>query len=334
MLKYSVIIPVFDRPLEIKELLESLSAQSFKNFEVIIVEDGSKETCEHMVKTFHDSLQIKYFFKNNTGPGDSRNFGMKNSTGDFFIFFDSDCLLPREYFSVLDKALAIRKLDAFGGPDSAQEAFSETQKAINYAMTSFFTTGGIRGGKKQLDKFQPRSFNMGISKKAYETVGGFSNIHPGEDPDLSYRIMDAGLNVGLISEAFVYHKRRVDFAKFTKQVYKFGVVRVILNKWHPKRKSLVYTLPSLFLISSIVLLTSALFTTSLWPLAPLGLLVLLLLADSFRSTGSLIISTKAVIASFIQLYSYGYGYLKSGILISVLSKNEKHAFSTFFFERK
>lgn len=334
MPKYSVIVPVFNRPFEMKELLESLSLQLFKDFEIIIVEDGSDQKSDVIAESFKSQLKIKYFFKKNTGPGDSRNFGIEQSRGDYLIFFDSDCIVPKEYFSVLDQELKERKLDAFGGPDNAHESFSGTQKAINYAMTSFFTTGGIRGGKKQLDKFQPRSFNMGISREVFSKVGGFGDIHPGEDPDLSYRIMDASFKVGLITEAFVYHKRRIDFNKFTTQVYKFGVVRVILNKWHPKRKSPVFYLPSVFLISSLVLIGYSAYTTSALGLLPLGLLGILLFMDSLRLTKSVSISLKAVYASFIQLYAYGFGFLKSLIQTSVVGKHERAAFPSFFFGRK
>jgi len=332
--KYSVIVPVYNRPFEMQELLKSLSSQMFKDFEVIVVEDGSDKKSDGIVASFKDQLTVKYFFKNNSGPGDSRNFGMEQSRGDYFIFFDSDCIVPKEYFLVLDREQNKRKLDAFGGPDNAHKSFSDTQKAINYAMTSFFTTGGIRGGKRQLDKFQPRSFNMGMSRDVYNKVGGFGDIHPGEDPDLSYRIMDAGFKVGLITEAFVYHKRRIDFNKFTTQVYKFGVVRVILNKWHPKRKNSVFYLPSVFLICSFALIVGSVYTSSIVGLLPLGLFALLLLIDSLRLTKSISISLKAVYASFIQLYAYGFGFLKSLIQVSLMGRPERTVFPSFFFLKK
>jgi glycosyltransferase involved in cell wall biosynthesis len=332
--KFSVIVPVYNRPFEMQGLLKSLSLQMLKDFEVIVVEDGSDHKSDSVIESFKDQLTIKYFFKNNSGPGDSRNFGIEQASGDYLIFFDSDCIVPKEYFLVLDREQNKRKLDAFGGPDNAHESFSETQKAINYAMTSFFTTGGIRGGKRQLDKFQPRSFNMGMSREVYNKVGGFGDIHPGEDPDLSYRIMDAGFKVGLITEAFVYHKRRIDFNKFTTQVYKFGVVRVILNKWHPKRKSLVFYLPSVFLICSFVLILGSAYTLSILGLFPLGLFALLLMIDSLRLTRSISISLKAVYASFLQLYAYGFGFLKSLIQIWIMNRAERIAFPSFFFIKK
>lgn len=330
MPKYSIIVPVYNRPNETEELLESLAVQQFTDFELILVEDGSSETSKHLAEQYSQKIDLKYFFKENTGPGDSRNFGMEKASGDYFLFFDSDCVIPADYMSKADELLSIRKLDAFGGPDNAHESFSNTQKAINYAMTSFFTTGGIRGGKKQLDKFQPRSFNMGFSRDVYENTGGFSDIHPGEDPDLSYRIMKGGYKVGLIRECFVYHKRRIDFGKYLKQVYKFGVVRVVLNKWHPDKTSPVFVLPTLFLLGSLFCLASA--TISLWALGPLAVFSVLILLDSLLQTKSVVISFKALVASFIQLYGYGFGYLKSYYLLKVLGKKERVALSSFFAE--
>lgn len=330
MPKYSIIVPVYNRPNETEELLESLAVQQFTDFELILVEDGSSETSKHLAEQYSQKIDLKYFFKENTGPGDSRNFGMEKASGNYFLFFDSDCVIPADYMSTADELLSIRKLAAFGGPDNAHESFSNTQKAINYAMTSFFTTGGIRGGKKQLDKFQPRSFNMGFSREVYENTGGFSDIHPGEDPDLSYRIMKGGYKVGLIRECFVYHKRRIDFGKYLKQVYKFGVVRVVLNKWHPDKTSPVFMLPTLFLLGSLFCLASA--TIFLWALGPLAVFSVLILLDSLLQTKSVVISFKALVASFIQLYGYGFGYLKSYYLLKVLGKKERVALSSFFAE--
>ncbi len=330
MPKYSVIVPVYNRPNETEELLSSLSKQSFTDFEVVLVEDGSQQKSELVAQQFKQ-LDIRYFFKPNTGPGDSRNFGMQQAKGNYFLFFDSDCVIPPDYFQQLESSLSERKLDAFGGPDAAHESFTDVQKAINYAMTSFFTTGGVRGGKKQLDKFQPRSFNMGFSREVYEKVGGFSDIHPGEDPDLSYRIMDAGFDVGLISECFVYHKRRIDFEKYFRQVYKFGVVRVVLNKWHPRRTSPVFLLPTLFLLGSVAIFGAAIGLHYL-ALAPVVFFSLLIFSDCLRLTHSFKIASMAVLAAFIQLYGYGYGYLKSFWLLSVLQKDERKALISFFAE--
>jgi glycosyltransferase involved in cell wall biosynthesis len=244
---FSLIIPVYNRPDEIDELLESLVLSDYdKPFEVVIVEDGSSIPCKNNLEKFVNKLDISYYFKENSGPGDSRNFGMKKAKGDYFLIFDSDCIIPKEYLSEVSKNLQNVYVDCFGGPDKALDSFSDIQKAINFAMTSFLTTGGIRGGSEQIDKFQPRSFNMGLSKKAFEASGGFGNIHPGEDPDLSIRLWNLGFETKLFSSAFVYHKRRIDWNKFSIQVTKFGKARPILNSWYPKYSKITYFFPFSF----------------------------------------------------------------------------------------
>lgn len=328
--KYSIIIPVYNRPDEMKEMLDSLKNQSIKPFEIVLVEDGSDQKSDFLIDRY--DLPINYYFKKNTGPGDSRNFGMKKAKGEYFLFFDSDCVLPEDYFENLDRAIVEIEPDAFGGPDAAHPSFSNVQKAINYAMTSFFTTGGIRGGKKQLDKYQPRSFNMGLKKEVYEKVGGFSDIHPGEDPDLSFRIMNAGYKVSLIQETLVFHKRRIDFEKFIKQVYKFGVVRVILNRWYPGTSKVVYMLPSLFLLGMLGLLLLTPLTAG-YSLLPLSLFVGLIGLDAWRSN-SFTVAVLAIPAAFIQLLGYGFGYLKSQFKLNLLGQDERQAFPSFFFDKK
>ncbi|MEM8585774.1 MAG: glycosyltransferase [Bacteroidota bacterium] len=331
-MRYSVIIPVFNRPDEMAELLDSLSRQRFKDFELVIVEDGSTQSSEEVVNQHRHHLDIQYFQKPNSGPGDSRNYGMARARGEYLVFFDSDCLIPEHYFEAVEESLRARKLDAYGGPDAAHPSFTDTQKAINYAMTSFFTTGGIRGKKLNLDKFTPRSFNMGVSRAVYEKVGGYGDVHPGEDPDWSYRIMDAGFSTGLIPDAYVYHKRRIDFDKFRKQVYKFGLVRTILMRWHPTRFKLVFVLPTLFLLGSLFLTFMAVIWSP-WALNPLLLLAALLFVDALRVTGSLPIAFKAVPASFIQLYSYGWGFLRGFIQHQLLRREPREAFPQMFFKR-
>ncbi|MCZ4693398.1 glycosyltransferase [Ancylomarina euxinus] len=332
MPKYSVIVPIYNRPNEAEELLESLAKQSFKNFDIIIIEDGSSEDCSTIIKNYANNLDIKYHFKANSGPGDSRNVGMSMATGDYLIFFDSDCIIPPQYFEEVEKHLAQTPLDAFGGPDSAHESFSKVQKAINYAMTSIITTGGVRGKKNKLDQYQPRSFNMGISQAVYKKVGGYTDVTPGEDPDLSYRIMNAGFRVGLIEDAYVFHKRRIDFSKFIKQVYKFGVMRPVLIKWYPDKFKLTYTFPTLFLLFSLLLIVLSIAINPIF-LSPLALIAIILFMESLIKTKSLSISLLAILASFIQLFSYGYGFLKSTILILLLKKEERIVFDNFFFDK-
>lgn len=329
-MKYSIIIPVYNRPQEVKELLETLAIQEFKDFELIIVEDGSSEKSDHIIKEYEAQMNIRYFFKPNSGPGDSRNFGMNKAEGDYLVFFDSDCLIPADYFTKVNAFLEHSPLDAYGGPDAAHESFSDIQKAIDYSMTSIITTGGIRGKKKHLDNYQPRSFNMGVKKEVYEKVGGFGKIHPGEDPDWSFRIMNAGYKVGLIPDAHVYHKRRIDLKKFSKQVYKFGLVRNILGKWHKGTTKLVYFFPTLFLFFCLLSLLAAIFVSPI-VLFPLLAFVVILFLDALRSTKNLKIAFLAVITTFVQFFAYGYGFLKSFIAITLLGKEEKETFKNVFF---
>ncbi len=333
MLAYSVIIPVYNRPDEIQELLQSLALQHYDDMEIIIVEDGSSIRCDGIIEAYADKLNIKYYYKENTGPGDSRNFGMEKSSGNYLLFFDSDCVLPPDYFTALDLYLNENPLDAFGGADRAHSSFTKVQKAINYAMTSFITTGGIRGGKKQVSKFQPRSFNMGLKKTVYDAIGGFSDVHPGEDPELSFRILDAGYKTGFVPTAYVYHKRRIDFQKFALQVYKFGVVRVFLNKWFPSRKSIVYIFPSLFLLGLIFLVACSLMLTPIF-LLPIAALMGLIMLDALIQTKSITIAFLSIATSFVQLLGYGYGYLKSHFFIRLLGRNERSIFPSFFFSKK
>ncbi|MCB0480775.1 MAG: glycosyltransferase [Flavobacteriales bacterium] len=329
-LSFSIIVPVYNRPDEVRELLESLKKQTFKTFEVLIIEDGSTEKCEDVCDLYRSDLNIRYIFKANSGPGPSRNFGMEQAKGNYFIIFDSDCLIPEEYMYEVNRFLTDTYVDCYGGPDAAHDSFSDTQKSINYAMTSFFTTGGIRGGSEKLGKFQPRSFNMGLSRDVFEKVGGYGKIHPGEDPDLTFRIWEAGFTTSLIKKAHVYHKRRIDFQKFSKQIYKFGVVRVILNKWHPHSKKITYWFPTVFSIGFIGNIFLSLWVPNLiffnW------IYIIALFLDALIKTKRINIAVGAVVAAFIQFFSYGWGFLKSQFRINILNMEEKKAFPGFFFK--
>ena len=326
----SIVVPVYNRLDETKELLESMANQTNLDFEVIIIEDGSDMKCEEVINKFKDKLKLKYYFKENTGPGLSRNYGVEQASGNYIIFLDSDCILPPKYISIIKSKLLISYTDAFGGPDKADDSFTNLQKAIDYSMTSIITTGGVRRTKNKLDKYQPRSFNMGISRQVYETVGGFSNIHPGEDPELSYKIMDAGFRIELIKDAYVYHKRRIDFKKFAKQVYKFGVVRFILIKWYPNKFKIVYLFPSLFLLISFLFIILSILINPIW-ITILIFISIIIFIESLIKYKNISISFLSIIASFIQLYSYGYGFLKSGFSLLVLKRKERKEFSSFFY---
>ena len=329
---FSIIIPVYNRPDEINELLESLLQSTYTDdYEIVIVEDGSTITCEEVVAKYSNSLNISYYYKENSGPGDSRNFGMKKAKGDYFIIFDSDCIIPKQYLKEVEKELKSNYVDCFGGPDKALKSFSNIQKAINFAMTSFLTTGGIRGGSEKLNKFQPRSFNMGISKKAFIDSNGFGNIHPGEDPDLSIRLWKLGYETRLFSSAYVYHKRRIDWDKFSIQVSKFGKARPILNSWYPEYSKITYWFPSLFVLGFLVsfVLLFALFD---WALKfYFAYFVLIFIVSSIQNRNPLI-GILSIVAVWKQFFGYGFGFLKSFFKISILKKEPQVAFPELFFK--
>ncbi|WP_397362511.1 glycosyltransferase [Olleya sp. R77988] len=333
-LNISFIIPVFNRPDEIEELLESFSKlNGGHNFEIVIIEDGSNITSEAIITKYKDQLDISYYFKPNSGPGDSRNYGMQKAKGNYFIILDSDCLLPSNYLIEAIKSLKQDYVDCFGGPDKAHQSFSDVQKAIDFSMTSFITTGGIRGHKKSVDKFQPRSFNMGLSKKAFEATNGFGNIHPGEDPDLTIRLWDLGYNTKLIPEAYVYHKRRISWSKFYKQVNKFGSVRPILNKWHPQTKKITYWFPTLFCIGVVFAITLSIFKIYFPLYLLLGYYAVIFILALIK-TKNLIIAFQVVLAVTIQFLGYGYGFLKSTLLLSFNSNKPEVIFPHLFFKNK
>lgn len=309
MPRFSVIVPVYNRIDEIDDLLRSLTLQTSKDFEIVIVEDGSTQPCNNIINQYNDTIDIKYFYKENEGRSIARNYGLERASGDYFIFFDSDCVIPPEYFSTLANALDNNPVDCFGGPDAAHESFSTTQKAINYSMTSFLTTGGIRGGKVQLEKFVPRTFNMGYSRRVWEKVGGFREMFS-EDIDMSTRIRQAGFSIGLIRQAYVYHKRRVNMKLFARQVYIFGMSRITLKLLYPDSLKLVHTLPAIFVIGSILLVIMAC-TISWWFIAPLAIYLLAIFLTALLSTKSMIIAAKALPASLIQLTGYGCGFIKA-----------------------
>ena len=330
-LDFSFIIPVYNRPEEIEELLSSfLNFEGDNTFEIVIVEDGSTETSERVVEAFKNQLDISYYFKPNSGPGDSRNFGMQKAKGNYFIILDSDVIMPSNYLIEVKAFLEKNYYDCFGGPDAAHSSFSNLQKAINFAMTSFITTGGIRGGKQQVEDFQPRSFNMGLSKAAFLASGGFGKIHPGEDPDLSLRLHKLGYKTTLIENAYVYHKRRVSWSKFYKQVNKFGMVRPILNQWHPKSKSLVYWFPTLFSLGLLVSLLLMIVNFYL-PIYLYGIYFLAAFILALISNRSIIIAIQALFAIIIQFLGYGMGFLISTFSLVILKRNPKESFPQLFF---
>lgn len=349
-MKYSFIIPVFNRPDEVDELLDSLTRQTLTDFEVIVVEDGSQTPCEDICRKYADRLEIHYFMKPNSGPGQSRNYGVERAKGEYVLILDSDVVVPENYLRAVDAELQREPADAFGGPDRAADSFTPVQKAISYSMTSFFTTGGIRGGKKKLDKFYPRSFNMGVRRNVYQRLGGFSKMRFGEDIDFSIRIFKAGCKCRLFPEAWVWHKRRTDFRKFWRQVYNSGIARINLYKKYPESLKLVHLLPMVFTVGVTLLLLGFLTGIVLFFALPSGmqqaagmalcffsLLPLLLYAgiiffDATMQTGSEWIGLLAVRAAFTQLMGYGCGFLQAWWRRCVRGKDEFSAYQKNFYK--
>jgi len=309
---FSIIIPLYNRPQEIKELLESLTLQTYRDFEVLILEDGSVNDAADIVKTFEDKLNVRYFVKKNEGQGFTRNYGFERATGDYFVIFDSDCLIPADYLQIVNDYLKTNWLDAYGGPDDAHPSFTPVQKAISYSMTSPFTTGGIRGNKKAIGQFHPRSFNMGVSRKVWETVGGFIITRSGEDIEYSIRIHSAGFKIGLIPDARVYHKRRTDFMQFYKQLHFFGRARINVYKFFPSELKAVHFFPAIFTLGIFFTLIANILR---WPIAELcnfayALFVLLIFFHSWWRNKSVKVAFLSTIAAFTQLIAYGFGFMQ------------------------
>ena len=310
--KYSVVIPVYNRPEELEELLQSLTEQTTKDFEVIVVEDGSQRTAESVYEKYSSSLSIHYFFKPNTGPGPSRNFGFEKARGSYFVVFDSDCILPPDYFKVVDAVLAENPLDAWGGPDKGHEKFTPLQQAMGYTMSSVLTTGGIRGVKNQATHFQPRSFNMGIRRKVFEVTGGFAFDRLAEDIELSIRMKKAGFKVGLIPEAFVYHKRRTSLGQFFRQVQGFGAGRVRVGRVHSSAVKLTHWFPSFFLLGLLSIPINFFLSPLLasWEMLLLFLYLLAIFIGGYRCTRSFQVATLCIPSALVQLTGYGLGFLR------------------------
>ncbi|SOD81987.1 glycosyltransferase [Spirosoma fluviale] len=312
---YSIIIPIFNRPGELRELLVSLTKQTYKNFEVLVIEDGSTNRSDGVVADFADRLAIRYFFKENSGQGFTRNYGFERAKGDYFVIFDSDALVPPHYFSVVNQQLTSSWLDAYGGPDAAHPDFTPIQKAISYSMTSPFTTGGIRGSKKNLGgTYHPRSFNMGLSRTVWETIGGYKLSRMGEDIEFAIRIIENGYCTGLIPDAFIYHKRRTNFGQFFRQLRFFGRARINISRYYPSELKLVHAFPALFTLFVYSLPIWAFISSFLFSLA-MGILVLfsvLIFVDASRKEKSLAVGLLSVVAAFVQLIGYGTGFLSEG----------------------
>ena len=345
-MKFSIIIPVYNRPDEVDELLQSLCEQTVKDFEVIIVEDGSINPCKDVCSKYAGILSLHYYAKENSGPGQSRNYGAERANGKYVIILDSDVVLPSGYLQAIEEELAQQPCEAFGGPDAAHPDFTPVQKAISYSMTSFFTTGGIRGGKAKLDKFYPRSDNMGIRHDVYLELGGFTKMRFGEDIDFSYRIVEAGYKPRLFPDAWVWHKRRTDFRKFFRQVYNSGIARINLEKRHPGTMKLVHLLPTVFTVGVIALILISAVGRALmhyvdhdqfyWmcfaPWIPILFYSLLICFDSSIKNKSLKVGILSIPAAFVQLMGYGLGFIESWWKRCVRGQDEYQAFEKTFYK--
>lgn len=314
--KYSIIIPVYNRPDEVDELLDSLTLQTYRNFEVLLIEDGSVKTCDQIAEKYIHDLDIRYFFKKNEGQGFARNYGYQRATGDYYIVFDSDCIIPPHYLKTVDQYLNKKYLDAYGGPDKSHALFTAKQKAIDYSMTSVFTTGGTRGGKMRLGPYHPRSFNMGISPEVFQKTGGYIIPFKGEDIEFSIRIIRTGFNTGLIREAFVYHKRRSSWKQFFRQLHFFGTARINIARFFPDQLKPVHFFPGIFTLGLIFILLVLPFNAFLaFLLIPLYLVYsLLILIDSLIRSRNIKVAVLSVYAGFLQLIAYGLGFMQEGVL--------------------
>lgn len=323
------VIAIYNRPAELFELLTSLAAQTDRDFEVIIVDDGSQVDLRHTVSLF-PNLPLTFYRKDNSGPGLSRNYGARRATADWLLFVDSDVILEADYVQNVKHNIANIPCDAFGGADKAHKGFNLMQKAISYAMTSVFTTGGIRGSKHAMSRFQPRSFNMGVRREVFEKVGGFSEMRVGEDPDLSMTLWENGFTTAFFPDIAVYHKRRVDFGKFSRQVYQFGCARPILNLRHPQYVKFSFAFPTFFLLGYVLGAAEYFLWQRGLILGFYGLYTFLIFFHALFKTRNISIAAMAVIATYVQLFSYGYGFLKSWILLNLFRKTPQEAFPTHF----
>lgn len=329
----SIIIAIFNRKNELFELLKSLSFQTDKDFKVTIVDDGSVVDLQPTITFFKDLMDIQYFKKKNSGPGLSRNYGVEKTDSQWVIFLDSDVIVEKNYIENLKTNIQNIPCDAFGGGDKAHKTFNVMQKAISYAMTSFLTTGGIRGKKKSVSKFQPRSFNMGVKNSVFQEVGGFSHLRIGEDPDLSMTLWEKGYQTAFFENIEVYHKRRTDLKKFSKQVYQFGCARPILNQRHPKYVKISFAFPSIFLLGYFTGIFEYFFLNFSFILNLYGIYTFVIFFHALFLTKNISVASMALLTTYIQMFSYGWGFLESWIKLNILKIKPEKAFPHHFHQQ-
>ncbi|HJX71736.1 MAG TPA: glycosyltransferase [Bacteroidales bacterium] len=321
---YSVVLPTYGRPGDVEEFLDSLTRQEYNDFEILVVDATADDSVRQVAEKYLDKLKLNFIYKKGLGISESRNLGVKLSKGGFVVFIDSDCVVPPSYFTEIEKYLSLNKVDAFGGPDAASKDFTHSQKAINYVMTSFLTTGGIRGKAKRIGRFEPRSFNMGVSRKAFDAVGGYSGMKVAEDIDLSMRLHQAGFKTALIPDAYVYHKRKANLHKFLVQMFMYGKARIDLFMRHREALKITYLMPLFFLIYLLAGLASAFFSKVLFILflASLIFYALAVFIDSSIQNRSLAAGILSVFAAYGFLVCYGSGLIYNIFRRIVLGKKE------------
>lgn len=344
MMKYTVIVAVYNRVDEVQELLQSAEKLDFdrKNFEFLFVDDGSKDSFQQFIENYksESGLNIRAIYQENKGPGEARNNGMKNAQGEYFLYVDSDCMFPPHWLKEIDIEVVKNNFDAFGGPDTFHPSFSPLLKAINYSMTSLIGTGGTRGNKKSVGKFYPRSFNMGIHRKIFENIGGMNKLRHGQDMDFSQRIYDAGYKVGLIPNAFVYHKRRTSLSKFYRQIFNWGVARINLAQKHPAMLKPVHLLPAMVVLGIVVLALFTLLVPStakiLWSITGIGFALIILWAffEALIKYKSLAAALLSPITLNIQVFAYGFGLIKALWQTKILGKEEARGFVKGYYGKK
>lgn len=316
-MRFSVIIPVYNRPQELDELLSCLNQQTYRDFEVVIIEDGSNLNSNDVVNRYQKKLPIAYYVKENGGQGFARNYAFERAKGEFFIILDSDALIEANYLESVSEGIKRDNLDLFGGPDKDHPDFTAIQKAISFAMTSLFTTGGIRSRAKNVGgKFHPRSFNMGISREVWEATNGFKITRMGEDIEFSIRCISLGFKSGLISEAFIYHKRRTNFTQFYKQIHFFGRARINISRFFPNELKWVHFFPACYFIYFWNTILLNILSPSIGNMLFAGLFAywLAIFIDAVKKTKNLYVSLLGLVAANIQLLAYGQGFIEEGIL--------------------
>ena len=342
IIKYSIIVPSFNRADEIEELIGSITRLKFdrERFELVIVDDGSTDHTLNLLEKYKNEIgdNLVYFTQKNQGPGAARNTGMSKAKGDFFIFVDSDCTVPENWLTEIDISAQANRADAFGGADTYSDDFSPLLKAINYSMTSFITTGGLRGKKgKKLAKFYPRSFNMGLTRQLWEKIGGFGSLRHGQDIEFSNRILKSGAVVVFVEKASVFHKRRTNIRRFYKQVFNWGVARINLYKIDNTMLEPLHALPALITLLTILTIILSLVFSPLRILVYAGLILALIILgvsmlDAIRMYKQLKPALLLPLIMPAQIFGYGLGFIYNYTRRIIFNKKEKIGFKKSYYK--